>query len=191
MTDYRDPLFDTGVPIRRPKLDPVEEDALAAQVNADIAAGRGHRHFEDVFDELNSTQKQATNAPDAAQRDELERYELAVMWQLKRDVTQNLLPSGMRVVQVVPDREVKGYRAYVTDRDGRSFEAVITYDESNLPADVDGRAVFKMMVDTLTERALGARKHYFDRMCLEVKGDTVAGAVSTETVGAIAPESDG
>lgn len=191
MTDYVDPLFDTGTPLRRPSLEPAEEDALAAQVNKDIAEGKGHRHFEDVFDELHSTQKPATNEPDAGDRDEMETFERAIMWQLKRDVTSALLNHGMRCVRVADDRAAKGYRAELTDREGRSFEAVVTFNEANLPPDVDGRAVFKLMVDSLVERALGARAHYFERMCLEVKDDAGNGASKPdETVAAVATESE-
>lgn len=169
MTDPYDAPYHTR---KMPELSDAETDALSAQVNQDLQNGNATKHFEDVLDELNSTQARPTNEPDAHDRDEERRMCLAVAAQLKRDATRHLLSHGMRVEHVRESDGHKGYTATMRDREGRQFEAHITWDEANRP-DGDGHALYLMMVDAVVERALLARKTYFARMCLTVEGNAL------------------
>lgn len=140
---------------------------MAAEVNRDMAEGRGAKHFEDVLDELHSTQPQAKNAPDAEERDNERRAAAEIARQLKRDASEALLSQGLRVWNVI-EVPGDGFRANIKDRVGREYEALIdaraldSMMEQSIAA--GGRDAYKRLVDLLVQEALSARAKYFDRM---------------------------
>lgn len=147
-----------------------ELDANAEQVQKDLANGSGAKHFEDLLDDINSSESRArgTNEPDAEARFDADKYAHDVRRQLKRDVNEHTISHGMRVTRVI--EESGGYMVLLQDAQGREFGAELSFSEANAPAELDGRAVYKLMVETVVERALAARKEYFDRMCVTVEG---------------------
>jgi hypothetical protein len=161
-------MSDEYAVLKRPEMAPEEEDAIAAQVNRDMAEGNAAKHFEDVLDELHSTQHQETNAPTADEREQMRRDELALLRQLKRDASEQLLGQGMRVSMIYHSATGGDYEAQITDAVGRVYIAHISYAES-IPRDAhNAEELYRGMVDLLVQRSLAARAKYFDRMKLEV-----------------------
>ena len=156
---------------KRPEFSAEEEDAIAKEVNEDIRAGKGLRHFQDFTDAFLTENHQAlpTHEPDAETRDHIAKQEFALCRDLKMQATYELVGHGMRVESVSKNGEGTGYLARIKDGEGRWYEATITYDESAaLDLSIDAHGVFRHMVDALVSRALEARRKYFVRACITV-----------------------
>ncbi len=162
----QDNEFD-GEPRKGKEFSPEELDVMAAEVQRDMAEGRGARHFEDVLDEMHSTQAQPKHEPTAEERDNERRAAAEIARQLKRDASEALLSQGLRVWAVfeVPG---DGFRAHIKDATGREFEALLSgkalVDAQEQSVLHGGRDVYKRVVDLLVTEALGARAKYFERM---------------------------
>lgn len=166
----------TTAPSRREEFSAEEEDAIAAEVQADIRAGQGMKHFADVWDTMLSEnhQHQNTDAPDAHECDRIKRQEIELCRDLKLAATYMLVPQGMRVESVGPNGHGTGYRAQIKDGEGRRYDAEIHFDEAaRLDLSIDPRRVFEAMAGTLVERALEARKRYFARACISIQSEPV------------------
>lgn len=159
------------LPSKRPELGAEEEDAIAREVNEDIRAGNGLKHFQDVTDLFltDNHQAQPTHAPDAAECDRIARQEFELKRDLKLECTRMLVPHGMRVLHVNANGEGTGYLAQIKDGEGRLYDAQIYFDESaRLDMSIKPHEVFRAMCGTIVERALEARKKYFVRACIIV-----------------------
>ena len=120
----QDNEFD-GKPRKSAEFSPEELDVMAAEVQRDIAEGRGAKHFTDVLDELHSTQAQPKHEQTAEERDSERRAAAELARQLKRDASEALLSQGLRawaVFEVPGD----GFRAHIKDRVGREFEVLLS-----------------------------------------------------------------
>lgn len=154
----------------QPDLAPDELDAIAADVQWDMRAGQGAKHFQDVLDELHSTQARPTHGPDKNEQERIERAERTIMSDLKQAATYELLSHGMRVRSINHNGHGTGWIAAISDAEGRLYEAQILYDEAaKIDAAINGHAFFRKLVDGMVSEALEARRKYFVRACIMVE----------------------
>ena len=139
-------------------------DNLAKEVNEDIAKGEGAKHFQDVFDEVASTQGSAralTLDPDL--REKLERFVRAFRLGLGQHLRGNV--HGFHCLGVSLDGFGNGFLCKFKDADGRPFDVLISYEDSFQEA--AKRGVVDMgrgMIDIVIARVFEARAAYMKRM---------------------------
>lgn len=174
---------------KREEFSEEEQDAIAREVNEDIRAGRGYKHFQDVWDSMltENHQAQPTHAPDAAESDRIAKQEFELCRDLKTACTNELVGHGMRVLSVKKNGEGTGYLATIKDAEGRHYEATILYDEAaRVDMSFKPHEVFRSMVNTVVTRALEARRKYFVRACIIVDSEKTNNATvgsATDQIG--------
>lgn len=139
---------------------PDEVEALHAEVQRDLAAGEGDKHFEDVIDVLHSTQGNASVEETAEQREDFERFARA----LRAGLREQLAPQGLWCQRVIEDGKGTGMHITFRDRQNRRFDVEYGWDDGlhayARHGDNGGRAV----MHEICEKVLAAREHYFARM---------------------------
>lgn len=152
-----------GVPMKPPAFDAEESDQIAKEVNEDIAAGQGEKHFQDLFDEINSKQGDARPDEDPATRDRIARFMLDFHRGLNEQLRGN--EHGFHCRGVNLDGRGTGFVCKFQDRTGRPFTVDVTYDDGFEAA--TKRGVTEMgrgMLDVVLERLIAAREKWFKRM---------------------------
>jgi len=141
---------------------PDEEDAIAKEVQQDLDAGQGEKHFQDLFDSLaGSPSSPAQMDPDV--RDRLKRFAFEFQVGLNDRLRGN--EHGFVCLAVNDDGHGDGFVAKFRDKDGRPFTAECTFEDG-----FDGAAKFgkgemgRFMMMKVIERLIAARKRYFERM---------------------------
>jgi len=143
-------------------MEAAEQDEIAADVNADIAAGDGEKHFQDLFDSLLSTQGSA-EAVDHDLRDRLERFAAAFRVGLSDQLRGNA--RGLMCVGVNLDGHGKGFICKFRDQAGRLFTVDVSYDDGFAAAAVKGASEMgRGMLDLVLDRLIQAHERYFERM---------------------------
>ena len=146
----------------KPDSDDPDLDNIAKEVNEDIAKGEGEKHFQDVFDEVSSTQGNA-RALDPDLREKLERFARTFRQGLGHHMRGNV--HGFRVKSVTLDGFGHGFLCKFTDRDGRPFEVLISYEDSFSEAAKRGPVdMGRGMMDLVISRLFDARTAYLRRM---------------------------
>jgi hypothetical protein len=137
-------------------------DNIAKEVNEDIAKGEGEKHFQDVFDEVSSTQGRAS-AIDPDLREKLERFANVFRLGLGQHLRGNA--HGFHCKGVSLDGHGQGFICKFKDKDGRPFEVLISYEDSFQEA--ARRGVVDMgrgMIDIVISRLFAARVKYLERL---------------------------
>lgn len=132
-------------------------DAIRDEIQKDVDAGTGLKHFEDVLDESTATTEHAT----AEEKEQWARDEKALLLAIKMALNEALIPQGMRVLTYGRLADDPYPTFVVKDREGREFKATIEYHEALGWA---ARDTMKQMVATLLERVRAARAQYYHRM---------------------------
>jgi hypothetical protein len=139
-------------------------DNIAKEVNEDIAKGEGEKHFQDLFDEVASTQGNARSReipPDL--RDKLERFARAFRAGLSDQLRGN--EHGLHCVGVNLDGFGHGFVCKFKDREGRPYTVGVSYEDGF--ASVAKHGVTEMgrgMMDVVLGKLVAARALYFERM---------------------------
>lgn len=146
-----------------PKLDAADADDVAADVNADLAAGQGAKHFQDLLDDMESTQGSArvVETPDVTE--ELHRFMLA----FKRGLGDQLkgTEAGFVCLNVCADGMGTGFMCSFRDKTGRPFNVHVTYDDGFAQAAEHGtEQMGRGMMELVIGRLLAAREKWFARM---------------------------
>lgn len=149
-----------------PKLPPIssdEEDSIADEVNEDIAAGVGEKHFQDIFDEVNSTQGSARVDVDPGVLDRLARFRLEFASGLNDRLRGN--EAGFTCLGVNDDGHGRGFICKFRDAGGRPFTAEVSYDESfEAAARYGNTEMGRAMLQIVIAKLLDAHAKYFQRM---------------------------
>lgn len=146
-----------------PNLDAADTDDIAADVNADLAAGEGAKHFQDLLDDVNSTQGSAhvVETPDLS--DELHRFMLAFRQGLNDQLRGT--EAGFVCLNVGPDGHGTGFMCNFRDKTGRPFNVHVTYDDGFAQAAAHGvEQMGRGMMETVIGRLIAAREKWFARM---------------------------
>lgn len=146
-----------------PVFSPEEEDAIAAEVQEDIDAGVGDKHFQEIFDSLNSTQGDASVGMDPETLDRLRRFCL----QLQAGLTDQLRGNehGFTCQGVSMDGHDTGFICSFRDKAGRPFNVAVSYDDGFAAAAKNGKHdMGRGMMTTVLDRLIAARKEWFRRM---------------------------
>lgn len=149
--------------MKPPAFDAAESDQIAKEVNEDIDAGQGEKHFQDLFDEINSKQGSAHVDEDPAVRDRIARFMLDFHNGLNSQLRGN--EHGFACLGVNADGKGTGFVCKFRDRTGRPFTVDVSYDDGFEAA--SKRGVTEMgrgMLDTVLERLIAAREKWFARM---------------------------
>src|SRR6478609_5704095 len=147
--------------MNKPDSDDPDLDNVAKEVNEDIAKGEGEKHFQDLFDEVASTQGDARARdipPDL--RDKLERFARAFRAGLSDQLRGN--EHGLKCVGVNLDGFGQGFVCKFKDREGRPFTVGVTYEDGF--ASVAKHGVTEMgrgMMDIVLNKLIKARERYF------------------------------
>jgi len=150
----------------KPALSPFsseEEDAIAAEVQEDIDAGVGDKHFQEIFDSINSTQGDAHVEESPEVRDRLTRF----MLQFQVGLTEQLRGNehGFVCLGVSPDGHGTGFICSFRDKAGRPFNVSISYDDGFAEAAKRGKSEMgRGMLDVVLARLIAAREKWFARM---------------------------
>ncbi len=173
---------------KREEFSPEEEDAIAKEVNEDIRAGKGYRHFQDVLDGMfsnNESRARDTGLPDADEQDRIAKQEFELCRDLKQACTRELIGHGMRVLTLKANGKGTGFLAVIKDAEHRHYDAELFYDEAaKLDLSIKPHEVFRAMVGTIVDRALEARKKYFQRACIafETRGEDTTNLATDQKV---------
>lgn len=150
-----------------PKHSNEELDVLAREIQRDVDAGVGLKHFEDVLDDSTAQTEFAT----ADEKEQWARDEKTLLLAIKVALNEALVPQGMRVLHYGRPAGESNPTFIVKDREGREFKATIEYTEALGWA---ARDTMRQMVRTLLERVRAARATYYGRM-----GEAVPEILST------------
>ncbi len=99
-----------------------------------------------------------------AQLDEERRIEQQFLQQFPVALNEALQGTGILCDGALPDGEGLGYVVYCKDRVGRSFNAVLTFDEYLDTYMRIGPSAGVEIVKLVAKKILDAREHYFKRM---------------------------
>ncbi len=142
---------------------PAEEDALAVEIQQDIDAGVGEKHFQEVFDSVSNSAGNAHVDMDPATRERLARFRLEFCAGLNDRLRGN--EHGFVCLAVNDDGHGQGFICKCRDKDGRAFTAEVSYDDGFEAAARYGKeSMGRAMMQVVIERLVAARKKYFDRM---------------------------
>lgn len=142
---------------------PEETDQIAKEVNEDIEAGVGDKHFQEIFDSIQSTQGSAHVEEDPGVRDRIARFMIDFHNGLNSQLRGN--EHGFACLAVNADGKGTGFVCKFRDRTGRPFTVDVTYDDGFEAA--SKRGVTEMgrgMLDVVLERLIAAREKWFARM---------------------------
>lgn len=154
--------------------DPREVELIQADVADALRRGaeepdqnrRVGKMFEDVLDQLHST-SQPSQSPTAAQIDEEEIAEEALLYALRQKVGSALGAQGLILLGAQADGEGNGYYFAARDKEGREFEALFSFaDGIQLGADSPIGMVDRI-TDAVATRIFAARANYHRRALLE------------------------
>jgi hypothetical protein len=150
----------------KPALSPFsseEEDAIAAEVQEDIDAGVGEKHFQELFDSLNSTQGDASVDVSPEVRDRLARFMLQFQAGLSDQLRGN--EHGFVCLGVSADGHGTGFICSFRDKGNRPFNVAVSYDDGFQAAAKNGNAEMgRGMLTLVLDRLVAARKTWFARM---------------------------
>jgi len=142
---------------------PEEEDAIAAEVAEDIAAGVGDKHFQEIADSIISTQGSAHVEMDHDVRDRLERFARAFHVGLNDRLRGN--EHGFVCNSVKLDGHGQGFICRFRDKQMRPFEVECSYEDGFEAAARYGEGEMgRGMMAAVIERLVAARVKYFARM---------------------------
>lgn len=138
-------------------------DNIAAEVNEDIAAGQGEKHFQDLFDEVSASTGSAHVDMDPGVRERLARFELEFAEGLNERLRGN--EHGFVCIGVNQDGHGQGFICKFRDKDLRLFTAECSYDDGFEAAARYGKeSMGRGMMAVVIERLVAARVRYFERM---------------------------
>jgi hypothetical protein len=150
--------------------DPEFVDAVHKEVTRDLAAGNATKHFEDLFDSLNSNPSQQHNLEEAEQstadreKEERAHQELCRAFKARLRTMLNTGESdGIMVTTVAKNIGGRGFIVYAKDRAGRGYDAAVDYDTMALEMMIDPRQAFGKACDLLARALLEARRKYHVR----------------------------
>jgi hypothetical protein len=146
--------------VSAPEFSPDEVDALHAEVQRDIAAGDGDKHFEDVIDALHSRQGDASVEETAQQREDFERFARA----LRSGLREQLAPQGLWCQRVIEDGKGTGLHITFRDRQNRRFDVEYGWDDGLHAYAKHGESGGRAVMHEICEKVLAARETYFARM---------------------------
>lgn len=142
---------------------PAEEDALAVEIQQDIDAGVGEKHFQEIFDSVSASAGSAAVDMDPATRDRLKRFESEFAHGLNDRLRGN--EHGFICLAVNQDGHGTGFVCKFRDKGGRPFTAECSYDDGFEAAAKYGKeSMGRGMMAVVIERLVEARKKYFARM---------------------------
>lgn len=138
-------------------------DGWAKEVNEDIAKGEAEKHFQDIFDEMNSKQGSARVEEPPELREKLNRFIRAFELGLRDQLRGN--GHGFVILRVEHDGHGTGFICYFRDAHGRPFNVAISYEDGFAQAAQKGRTdMGRGMLDLVLSRLFDARENYFRRM---------------------------
>jgi len=142
---------------------PDEEDAIATEVQQDLDAGQGEKHFQDLYDSIASSSASPASGMDPDVRDRLERFKREFLVGLNERLRGN--EHQFRCVAVNDDGHGNGFICKFRDADLRLFTAEVSYDDGFSCAAKFGKTEMgRGMMSVVIERLIAARKRYFERM---------------------------
>lgn len=137
-------------------------DNIAKEVNEDIAKGEGDKHFQDLFDDIASTQGSAHVEMDHDVRDRLERFARAFHVGLNDRLRGN--SHGFVCNSVKLDGHGQGFICKFRDKQMRPFEVECSYEDGFEAAARYGEGEMgRGMMAAVIERLVAARVRYFER----------------------------
>lgn len=142
---------------------PEEEDAIAGEVQADLDAGVGDKHFQEIFDSINSTQGDARVDVSPEVRDRLNRFMLQFQAGLSDQLRGN--EHGFKCLGVSADGHGTGFICSFRDKGNRPFNVAVSYDDGFEAAAKNGKSEMgRGMLDVVLSRLIAAREKWFARM---------------------------
>lgn len=149
-------------------------EAIHAEVEKDMAAGDGAKHFEDLLDDVysNPSQQHDTEAAEltSGERDKQERAfaELSRAFKARLRMMLNTGDShGMLVTNVRRNVGGRGFLVYAKDRVGRQFEAAVDFETMGVEMALDPQRAFAKACDLLARELLAAQRKYHERAGLQ------------------------
>ena len=135
---------------------------ITKKVNEDIAKGEGDKHFQDLFDDIASTQGSAHVEMDHDVRDRLERFARAFHIGLNDRLRGN--EHGFVCNSVKLDGHGQGFICKFRDKQMRPFEVECSYEDGFEAAARYGEGEMgRGMMAAVIERLVAARVRYFER----------------------------
>jgi len=141
-----------------------QDDATAAEVNTDLAAGNGAKHFEDLLDDLHSnpsTQHNEEEREDTTdEREKKERIFQEMAREIKSRLNTMLLNEGLLVKQVKRGYGGRNFLIIAIDRMRRQYEAEVDFETMGREMAMDERHAFTAMVVLCAKELRAAREKY-------------------------------
>lgn len=142
---------------------PEEEDAIATEVQQDLDAGQGEKHFQEIFDSISSSSASPASGMDPDVRERLERFKREFLIGLNERLRGN--EHKFTCVAVNDDGHGNGFICKVRDGDMRLFTVEVSYDDGfEAAAKLGKESMGRGMLAVVVERLVAARKRYFERM---------------------------
>lgn len=126
--------------------------------------------FDDILDEVHSTQAQSTGEPSTAELDEIRAAERTYWDALTHEVNDRLRSQRITVTHVLEDHvsssedEGGGWIVCARDPVGREFSARVTVAAMAALGERYGEEMGRHVIDQVCSQLLAARERYFARM---------------------------